>query len=164
MNKDAGIQHHLAHLPPLRHARRSHPRARGMPLRYMNTQSPPQPSGLQELHTNSRTYASPSRTKVRKTPPKKIIILAWKFIIHHFYQSSEQHVAFTDHTSITKATLARFAELALALGFSQKFERRIYYNTCSGANTPNEAINRSVSTPLRATLWLGEGHLPSHDS
>jgi hypothetical protein len=48
---------------------------------------------------------------------KNIVILAWKFIIRHFYQNSEQPIAFTKHTSISKAILARFAELAL--GFSR---------------------------------------------
>jgi hypothetical protein len=47
-----------------------------------------------------------------------MLIIAWKFIIRHFYQIDEQATAYTDHVTITKLTLARFAELAL--GFSQK--------------------------------------------
>jgi hypothetical protein len=44
---------------------------------------------------------------------KNIVFLAWKFIIRHFYPNSEQPIAFTEHTSISKAVLARSAELAL---------------------------------------------------
>jgi hypothetical protein len=74
---------------------------------------------------------------------KNIVILAWKFIIRHFYQNSEQPIAFTEHASISKAILARFAKLAL--GFSQKLKGRIFYNTCSGTSTPKIAqCNKSL--------------------
>jgi hypothetical protein len=35
-----------------------------------------------------------------------MLIIAWKFIIRHFYQSDEQVTAYPDHATITKLTLA----------------------------------------------------------
>jgi hypothetical protein len=76
---------------------------------------------------------------------KNIVILAWHFIIRHFYQNSEQPIAFTEHTSISKAILARFAELAL--GFS-----RIFYNTCSGTSTQTKHNATKHYSPLPSYL------------
>jgi hypothetical protein len=49
-----------------------------------------------------------------------LTIIAWKFIIRHFYQNSETPLAFTDHRALAKLTLGRFAELAL--GYCRKIK------------------------------------------
>jgi hypothetical protein len=82
---------------------------------------------------------------------KNIIILAWKFIIRHFYQDSLTPVAFTDCKVISKLILGRFAELAL--GWSQRIKRRIYTNACSGASAINTQKCSRMSLPL-ATISL----------
>jgi hypothetical protein len=69
----------------------------------------------------------------KKQGLRNMLIIASTFIIRHFYLVEEQSTAYTDHATITKLTLAKFAQLAL--GFSQKIKRRIFFNSCSGTNT-----------------------------
>jgi hypothetical protein len=84
-------------------------------------------------------YYSPFPDKENQGLPVMLII-AWKLIIQHFYQIDGQSAAFTDHSTISKLTLARFAKLALeAKGSSAEkssIKRRIFFNSnsCSGTN------------------------------
>jgi hypothetical protein len=87
-----------------------------------------------------------------------MLIIAWKVIIRHFYQLDEQATAYTDHATITKLALARFAELAL--GFSQKIKRRIFLNSCSGTNTPDIAKCSKTILPFASLSPTGDLQYP----
>jgi hypothetical protein len=85
---------------------------------------------------------------------KNIIILAWKFIIRHFYENCLTPVAFTDCKSISKLILGRFAELAL--GWSQQIKRRIFTNACSGASAINIQKCSRMLLPLATISPRGD--------
>jgi hypothetical protein len=119
-----------------------------MPHSHQNTTPILEDDRTKTLQIHRHPLRIPRRRNRRH---QKIIILAWKFIIKHFYQNSLSPVAFTDCKSISKLILGRFAELAL--GWSQQIKRRIYTNACRGASTINTQKCSRMLQPL-ATIYL----------